>query len=422
MNIIIHTIEIINEITNTDLGAVLDTLNFPRHKKICILYAHSNRQHNILAVSRRCIILDHPQYGIKVVRVLYMREGNIARYYLILQIELNHMLTGERQMQLFQCTPDNLRTLHNNFTTALHDLLPQFPIYHDMASWNARRIDYTFDFKFPSRNESDLFLELSKHSSRYIRTKLIRDDDLKIKDQSHAEVNKSTKSIFYDKEKQVREVYRGIPNDKFNNLIKGVANTIRFEVQCNSRKINSIKSTSKIPLRRIIYFLREDIAVDLLLKRYHHMVGAGDFWTYYHAEKIINDSDNRPSTKQTLINTLRMIAQARHIDIARKQFVNGVTLGKTKDKIIMQGSVATFDNRVGVLRQVGVNPVLIPRDYSTRTHITHLANPLSQLQAYADSIVPLPIDIWYDIMGLNSKIADITPDEWDEMLDEWLFY
>lgn len=95
----------------------------------------------------------------------------------------------------------------------------------------------------------------------------------------------------------------------------------------------------------------------------------------YWAEKTINASDYKASTKLKLFQTMQLIAQARHIESAKHQFIEGGTRIK-RTNIVVEGSENTFRNRLKRIRSLDLHPVMIPKDRK----IPHFTNPIYQLE------------------------------------------
>ena len=370
----IHTLELIQEIQPEQIHGIMTGFEFPQ----CKINKFFKRQGQIFGCFHK-LSRQHPGLGIKQIS-LFRQEDTIAAgcsYYCLMRVEPQMVLQRERTVDLFMATEENVQALSDNFHTIMNMFIDDdgFPNIVDLAAWDCRRIDYTVNLKFSDDAKARLFLELTKKTSRYSRTTKKVQPGIASKEQSTAEGNGSIKNLLYDKKKQIQETYGGVPDDELQQLIDNADGTIRFELQCKKRKIIGLKNRYGFASRSIINFLNEDIANDLLQKQYRQTVGSGDFYSFYHAQKRINEAPFGQKKKDNLVNFLRLVAQARHVDAALEQFVAGGTKIKRMD-IVVEGSRNTFCNRLLDIAFVNINPVLIPKERK----VTFLQNPIDQLE------------------------------------------
>ncbi|MBR0290407.1 MAG: hypothetical protein IJQ82_15655 [Selenomonadaceae bacterium] len=198
---------------------------------------------------------------------------------------------------------------------------------------------------------------------------------MKINDQSTAEGNDSVKIMFYDKARQIDETYNNFPLCQQLELMLDAENIVRFEVQCKKGRVLTLQRKYRFPNRNILHFLNEDIVQEILLDEYLKTVGSGNFFSLYWAKKEIDKSNFSAPKKLHLVQLLQLIAQARHVSIAKKQFIASTRIKRTD--IVVKGSDATFRNYLRDLTELGINPMLIPKDQK----FTHFSNPIGQLLA-----------------------------------------
>lgn len=369
----IHTMELIQEIPQYQVRDVLNGFDVPYYK-IDRFY----RRHGGISSCSNKLSRNHPTLGVKKISVIKQQDTITTgiSYYCILRVEPQMLLMQEKTVELFEATIENVQRLSDNFHTAMNLFVEDtgFENIVDLSRWKCRRIDYTVNLSFASDAEAQLFLELIKKTSRYIRTKKKMIQGISARDQSTAEGNGSTKTIFYDKAKQIRETYGGISVDEMNRLTEEANGTIRFEVQCKKQKVLSLKKRYGLSSRGILGFLNEDISHELLSKRYEQAVGEGDFYSLYHAKNRISRSSFGSKKQSDLVHVLQLIAQARHVDMARDQFIVGKTIKRTD--IVVKGSQGTFNNRLKDITSLDVNPVLIPKERK----VTFLHNPIDQIR------------------------------------------
>jgi len=364
----VHTFSLIQSLNFSNLQDIFTSLHF-NEAEINRLLGDERFQ-----TVHRNLNSHNPENGVKDFFVL-RRDDNVSAspsYFAIIEIEPLVMIFSDLSVTLFLASPFNIRRLQERF----HDVMSLYFTDENLttlASWDCRRIDYTVNFTFDNLRDKLLFLEMTRKTSRYVRKHRKRIPELKLNEQSTAEGNSSVKIIFYDKQKQIAETYNHISPQELEFLLIDSANIIRFEVQCKKGRILSLQRKYKLSNRSIINFLNEDIARDVLLDEYRKSVGECDFYSFYWAKKIIDASNFTANKKSRLINVLQLIAQARHVDIAKEQFIEGTRIKRTN--IIVKGCEYTFRNYLRDLTNLGINPMLIPKERK----VTHLINPVQQI-------------------------------------------
>ena len=352
----IHTLELIRPLS---------------HEQLILLLESFRLSHRVLdPISTRAVVWRR-NFHIGFKSIVVFRRGEIpnAEYYAVIRMEPQMILEEHRTINLFKATEYNVHALQNTF----REVMLRFLGYDDetlanLSEWNCRRIDYSLNIYFDTEINLNLFLEMTKKTSRYIRKKLKRMNKIPLKEQSTAEGNLSVKVLFYHKRRQVQCVYNSIPAEEMRRLIDNS--------KCKSTKTHTLKRKYGFDNRCILNYLNENIAHEILLTEYLNSVGRGDFYSRYHAEKRIKQSRFCKSKKTRLLHFLMLISRARHISNAEKQFTAGTYIRHNKQSVLVKGSKNTFRNYRKALESLGINPMLIPKE----RHITHLSNPIFQVE------------------------------------------
>lgn len=373
----IHTIEIIHDV-NTDLSEeelvrYFSSFGFSEDNIRHFLTPSYSGKHEI----KLDLFDEFSLLGLKEITIIKMLQENYFKplYYIVLS--LNPLLDKTGPEYLYYPSKENNDNLVNKFRDIMLKHFNCDAEFSDLRTWRAREVHYTKDFIFENKEQAELFIKLSHKTSKYVRRKHLDKKGLKKYEQSAAEHNKSSKVSVYDKPKEIQENREGYSENTIKFMANRVANRARFEIQCYKLKIGSIAKTNNFG-RCIMNFLNEDLAREILRKSYEQTVGIGNFYTAYHAKKVIDNSDLRSDTKEKIFNLLRLMAQARSLDQGREQFVEGGHTIKHTD-IVVEGSAVTFNNYLNTLKELNINPVLIPKDWSRDYGITFLHNPCDEL-------------------------------------------
>lgn len=317
-----------------------------------------------------------------------------AGNYFTLSMELNpyrliHPVA--HTINLFTPTANNVMNLINEFPDMINTLFSDLDDntltrIENINGWNIRRVDYTFDFHFDDDQQRNVFDRLVHKTSRLIRTKSLKVSGRRRYDQSAAEANKSYKIICYSKMAEIdSQTYIGY-HDK-NRLLHDSYGIQRFEIQNKYNGISALMTRHISILNRAVpFFLDVDIAYQELLKRYTQIIGTEDFFNRQSAARILR-SNYSDTTSSKLIDILQMVAQTRSLAVARKKFTEGGYRIKISNKVL-SGSKSTFDKRVKMIREAGINPVLI----TDKDKLEYLANPIHQLIEYYQSITANQVD------------------------------
>lgn len=199
----IHTFELIQCLETDTLSDIRTCLNLTDQEQDQLF--GSRRFQSV----HRSLNSHAPETGIKNFTIFRRDDMGYPFYYAILEIEPLVMIKEKLTVDLFQPTPANMLKLKFRFRSVMSRYLTHGSLTN-LRSWQCRRIDYTFNFRFNSSADKDLFLELTRKTSRHVRKRPKRVTGLKINDQSSAEGNSSVKVTFYDKRKQIDEVCKSL--------------------------------------------------------------------------------------------------------------------------------------------------------------------------------------------------------------------
>ncbi|WP_185753615.1 hypothetical protein [Selenomonas sp. AB3002] len=298
----------------------------------------------------------------------------VLRCYFYLTLDINPRTLSNpasvNTIELYKASDANnaklVEAFRNTMINALCRLDDSLMHLCSLPDWNCCRIDYTLNMKFPTNEEKNIFWCLTHKTSAYNRTECKRIKGMKMMEQSAAEGNKSYKTMFYDKLEECKDTYQNLREPERSRLLAEADKVIRMEHQAFKGAIGAMVARYKLPNRGIMWFLSETIAKNELLCRYDKMVGTGDFYKREEAKRIILKNISKPSEQEKLIQLLELIAQKRHIDIAREVFTCKVTKDSdTEENVggrtfpLAHGTAKTFSERIKKIRALGINPMLI---------------------------------------------------------------
>ena len=367
----IHTMEILKELNFEEINAVFrkESALRDRFDKIIFRLKEQKIERDVISVSIRHSEQEPCVTGWKQTRIVRVRINHSSyKYYMVIKIEPRVILKEARTVELFQSAPENVEELKRMFAIYMERFIPDSTSdMRDLSKWRCNRIDYAVMFTFSNEQERDLFLMLTKRTSRFVRSERKRINGLPLKEQSTGEGNKSWKLIFYDKAKQIREVYHQIPREVKENLLEEATISIRYEIQFRRNKVRGIKKNMN--LVNIIDFLDEDLSQKYLLEQYGKSVGTGDFYSLSEARSMVMGSNYSEKKKKRFCDILELVANAKGIANAEYKYSNAAFDGKK----IVKGCKKTFFNYCKELN----NPVTIP--VRKVKEFPKLENPIRQL-------------------------------------------
>ena len=360
----VHTLEIVQEISMVQLCALTEGFSFPQQQVRSLLFSSEPRVSFHVSLGRR-----YP--GVNSLWLRRVRYNGTNYYYALMRLEPQALIQRQRTINLFHATNDNVDVLRDSFHELMnHFIDDRFSNLVTLEDWSCQRIDYSHNLYFDSPEEIDLFLYLSRHTSRHVRRVVKSIGELPDSEQSTAEGNRSTKATFYGKRRQVEDTYIHIPQRDYERLHAAACNIVRFEYQCKRNKVQSLKRRQGFDTRSIINYLDEGLSRELLLKVYDESIGRGDFYKRDELRRRIQDANLKPRMKDKLCQFVELVSNARprSMSKAKEIFMNG-TAGS-------HGSAITFANYCKRLAEIGVHPLSIPRDMA----LDYLQNPVEQLE------------------------------------------
>lgn len=343
----VHTFELIL-ITNSD--KILSLLKD---------YSKLNEIQELIAGEIAKIILPLNITGIMEVAISKINEDFFRIY---LRIEPQSLIEGKRTIQLFDCSPQSVKKLKSVMEDKISEISYMLPT---AEGWTVSRIDYAINLTSSYVKQC---VELAKRAKDPYRYK----DTINLPGSAYRR-SKSVILNFYDK---LDHITKYIDSSSVNSyLVEEAKDIFRVEVQClNQNKLNQIRKKFKLPTKATIYdYLRSKIAREIVLYHYDTVIGTSDFYTQYEAIKLIYTTNWSDRKKENVKKWLQLIAQARSITRARKQFVEGTVIKNTQT--LVKGSQNTFTNYIKACKEIGLSPITIPRDWG----ISYIPNPIRSI-------------------------------------------
>lgn len=285
--------------------------------------------------------------------------ANNDYYRIYLRVEPQSLIKGSRTIDVFDCSNESVARLEATLDKTINivsSVLPQ------SYRWYVGRIDYSMNLTSEYVKECVALAKKGKDPYRY--------NDHVNKTGCSYRRSKSVILNYYDKFDHISKKINANSLDAY--LMEEAQNIYRIEVQClNYNKLKLIRKKFDLPKETNLYhYLRSDIAEWALLSYYDKVIGRADYYSLDEAIKKVDSTVWGSRKKENIKNWIKLIAQARSVSKARKQFVEGTTLARTD--IVVKGSLNTFWNYERACRDIGVNPVTIPRDWG----IDYIPNPI----------------------------------------------
>lgn len=367
----IHTFEITRKINKKELDIVLNA--FPDKKREfnekLKESSESKGKMKIFKINK-LEIKGGFKHGIKSFHITYCGYKGT---YITFSVEPMIMLEGKRTVELFQPTTENVNKLKEAFRQKMIQLLNTLnKELINLEYWDYHRVDYSVNFKFDTCEDKELFFLLVRKTSKRIRSQEKRVKEIPLKYQSIAEGNKSHKKIVYDKYEQIDKEYKKIKVIEKNHLLAEAENIVRFEVQCYSRRIKTIKKNYNLSSNSILNYLSQNISERLLLKEYENFVGSEDFYSLLEVRKIFEEKIQNKEISSLMANKLilylKLISKSKSYKNAEENFVSGMVL----DGEEIKGTMNTLGSYNRKLKEMGINRATIPKDKK----IHHFKNPV----------------------------------------------
>lgn len=321
----------------------------------------------------------YPNLGIESVSITKTPDWQFAPlYYMTIRINLQLLITKHRTVELFTPSEENNTHLFQAFREAMSIFDDNYS-HTDIREWYCARLDMTHDFRFETPEQSELFMGMVHRSSIYFRRRdQVSNEIIDLFDRSAEAVNRSYNILCYDKQNEIRDTFQGVPDNEMNILLSQAENIIRYEIQCESNKISYIRKSNNFDSRSIWPFLNEDIIHQNLQKALRETLGEGDFCNSSRAQELLDNADMRPSMKTKLYHFLCLMSRAGNLSDGKDLFLGGSTINVDGEEVSVHGSMPTFFSRIKKLKELGINPIMIPEAWSTRYNIQELSNPYDE--------------------------------------------
>ena len=337
MNVLLHSFEMYIHISSEDMY------------ELCYKYGiNVSRYQNIgAAVEKLNIELKrlYPAYAIVFAKELQHLEGI---WYLQFKVDVIKMLKRgtitEDDYELVEL--DIRQFLSNHFG---------YSFYYDYHTLT--RIDYKIDVEVPNPQHRELLFHLfEKYTYRYAYKEKIKwgkdeNGNPFRYETSQYHKNKSTELIIYSKEEE--RIAKGEPIEPYDK------NIIRYELRLKNRHLNAMKREDKggkaRPKQLKVYFSKQ-LMLEYMRKHVIPIVHTGDFYKINEAEKVISNSSFSRMKKERLREFLVTISKG-NIDTPLK-----------KPKEAGGISRPTYRQYLRDLESIGVNPILIPKNFSTENY------------------------------------------------------
>ena len=224
------------------------------------------------------------------------------------------------------------------------------------------RIDYRYDVIIKNKNDRQLLLTLYKKltKSHRFQKKYLG----KLKDGVYVpykttvyHASKSVESIVYDKERERTE--KGM---RVKDYEKDV---LRFEVHLKRDHLyySENKKDNCSRKRKLAEYMKKEVYQEYFQKYLLHIYYPGSFCKIDEARKRLRQSTLTNTNKLKLIDFLKQVSS---------HSVDTPLFNKDKKKRISKG---TYNRRLAMLKEIDINPILIPKNYSPKAP-SILKNPL----------------------------------------------
>lgn len=219
------------------------------------------------------------------------------------------------------------------------------------------RIDYRYDVQIKDKNNRILLMDLYKKltgSYRFQKKYLgkLKHGVFEPYKTTVYHSSKSIESIVYLKSEERQ--------DKGEKVESYERDVVRFEVHVKEAHLYYMESKNekfKRP-RKLAAYMKEAVYKEYFRKYMSHIYHPGDFFKIDAAREKLKTSSLSSKEKLKLIEFLKQVS-FHSVDTPLKKMSKG-----------------TYNSRLALLREVGINPILIPKNYHPKAP-SFLKNPLS---------------------------------------------
>ena len=327
------------------------------------MYAPASSRTGALAV------LSSPMYpapGIQKVTLLH-NPSLPGSFYLVVVVNLESLLRQDMTVESFgSFTQERLERCCCAFDRVMASFsdLPSKPL----LEWSTRRVDYAVDVLLPGL--VPVYISLIQHASipRGLMQHEVYNDSFYLRSKGG-----DVRLNFYSKKAQLLNDKDLCCNDR---LLREAQDLLRFEVQCQGRKllhIHSLVREQGLPYHgmKLRTFLNESIANQIVQFYFGQSVGYEDYHTLASVEQFLRMEQGRCESKDSSLAFLRQVAYAGSVDAGIEAFRQGVFADGSNAFVC--GPTSSLQNLLhGYLPRYGLNPVCLPPDYPANT----LPNPM----------------------------------------------
>lgn len=175
--------------------------------------------------------------------------------------------------------------------------------------------------------------------------------------------SKSTRYNFYDKYDYICK--QNVP-ESFREQCTDIYRT-EFQFP-NTKMISYLRKKHDAPL--LFDLFDSDIAMDIIRKSYQKSIGLEDYYRYDTAKCVINTSSLKNKTRSNLISLLEFINEKESYNEAVESLNYSDTVPSP-----YKDNLNRFKRHVKRLKEIGINPILLPNDFDLKT----LTNPYNEL-------------------------------------------
>lgn len=283
-----------------------------------------------------------------------------CQYYIRMAIKPQRLVEQTKTYEAFTCSNENIDRLKALFADALLPLIDsKYEQLQDISQWHIKEIHYVLDV-----------------DCEYIELLLAMISKCDRKGTGTSSVDK--RGGFLKRwQDSTLSIYPIDAMDSDGKRIGSIQSTLRIKYCCKSPRFYSLCPKYGFDSKDIsaLTFLSESIADDLLKKAYLSVIGVGDFYKFSNdGLNRINNSKLKSANKEKLKHFMMLCGQARHILIARDQFIKGTKIKQTD--IVVAGSEVTFHHRLRQFDKLGMNPMPIPKNWYTNYKYGKIPNVL----------------------------------------------
>lgn len=299
------------------------------------------------------ITYAYAKQGFRKIRLRKIHREGYTGYYLEIQFHPKLLLEPGNYIHLL--FPNEFVLIEDQFNYYMEEL--GFPLF---SEWNVMRIDVAWDitveqdliltymFLFKKSNVLDFFLSTEITQEYFCESN------------SFYLFSKEITINFYDRYTTL--LTKEEKGKKEYNNVEAAKNTLRLEVQY--RKISGKLSEN----------LNERLVQYLVPLWYYNIIGRGDYYKKKQYSEVILERVRSNKKRLRLLRLLDFIEHSGSIFAAKALFinkflhVNEADLKKSKytdsnRKKIIHKAGKEFSKQLNEIRELGINPVVLPEDY-----------------------------------------------------------